>query len=108
MAPEEHLLSHIALPAAGAIEGGNESGGIESVQPWDRPRSFAGRIDAVNAALIVAGPQIQALLPILGDPLRVLDHVPVHVRDPERAIRPGLYRCWAAPVVAGSEEFGLR
>src|SRR5437016_318654 len=105
MASEEHLLSQIALPAAGDVEGGNGSGGSESVQPWDRPRPFACGIDAVNASLIVAGPQIQALLPILGDPLRVLDHVPVHIRDPERAIRPGLNRCGAAPVVAGSEEF---
>src|SRR5260221_9130153 len=61
--PNQHHLRHVALPAAGAVEGGDEARGVELVEPGNGSRLHADGDDAVDAALVVAGPQVEGLLP---------------------------------------------
>ena len=105
--PDEHLLRHVALPAAGAVERCHQLGRRQLVEPRDRPRLRADRIDAINSAHVVPGTQIEPLLPVARDPLRVLDHVAIHVGDPQRPVRPRRQRRRPKPVVARGQELGL-
>ena len=65
------------------------------------------RQDAVDATAIVAAAQVELLLPLFGNPLRVFDDEPVHVGDPEAAVGSGADRDRPAPRVGGREEFRL-
>src|SRR5437762_3998381 len=49
----ELLLGHVALPAVGAVQRGNEARGVEPVEARDGPRLLIDRVDAVDAALVV-------------------------------------------------------
>ena len=88
-APHEHLLDHVALPAAGAVERGDQPGGRELVEPRDRARRPADRKHAVDAAHVAAGPQVELLLHVQRNPLGMLDRLAIHVGDPQRAVGPG-------------------
>ncbi len=105
--PVQHLLRHVALPAAGTVERRDQAGRVEAVQPWDGARLRTDRVDAVDAALVMAGAEVDALLPVFRDPLGVLDHGPVHVGDPQGAVRSGLDHRRPKPVVARRQELGL-
>src|SRR6516162_3091469 len=81
LAVDQQLLHRIALPAIGAVEGSDESGGVELIEPGNRPRRSAFWIYAVDSSLIFAGPHIEALQPLTRNPLWVFDHLPVHIGD---------------------------
>ena len=65
-------------------------------------------IDAVDPPLLAAGAEVEPLLPVVGDPLGVLDDGAVHVGDPECAVGAGLEHRRPEPVVAGGEELAVR
>src|SRR5262245_56966658 len=50
--PLEHHLRQVALPARGAVQGGDQLGDIEPIQPWDRPWPGADGIDPVESSLV--------------------------------------------------------
>src|SRR5262245_47495021 len=68
---DQELLCHVALPAAGTVEGGDQSGGVEPVEPRNRPRFFIYGEDTIEAPFVVTSPQIETFLPGVGDPLRM-------------------------------------
>src|SRR5206468_2256597 len=63
--------------------------------------------NAIDAALVVPGAQVELLLPILRNPLRMLDHLAVHIRDPQPAVRARLDHRRPKPIVARRQEFRL-
>ena len=107
LSPQEHLLRRVALPAVGAVQGGDQPGRVESIQPRDAPRFRANRIDAIDASLVLPGAQVEPLLPVQRNPLGMLDHRAIHVGHPQGPVRPGLDRCGPKPVVAGGQKLGL-
>src|SRR5262249_55499042 len=64
------------------------------------------RIDAVYAPLLVPGAEVEPGLPVVRDPLGVLDDRAVHVRDPKRTIGTGLEHRGTEPGIARCEELG--
>ena len=62
---DQQPLGRVALPAVRAVERRDQAGRVELVEPRDRPRLRADRVDAVDAALVVPGPQVELLLPVL-------------------------------------------
>ena len=100
----EQPLGRVALPAAGAVEGGDQARGVEPVEPGDGPRLLLDGIDPVDASFLAAGAEVDLLLHIGRDPLGMLDDRAVHVGDPERTVGPGLELRGTEPVVAGGQE----
>src|SRR5579875_348193 len=107
LTPQEHLLRRVALPAIGAVESSDQSCCIETIQARDAARLGTNRIDAIDASLVRTGAQIEALLPICRNPLRVLDDGAIHVGYPEGSIRARLNRCRAKPIIAGRQELAI-
>ena len=70
--------------------------------PARAPLSTGLRIGA--ASFLAAGAKVEPLFPVVGDPLGVLDHVAVHVGDPECAVGAGLEHGRPEPVVARRQE----
>ena len=81
--------------------------GVELVETRDRTRLLVDRIDPVDPPLLAAGAEVEPLFPVVGNPFRVLDHVAVHVGDPERTVRPGLEHRRPEPVVARGQELAV-
>src|SRR5262245_5667709 len=100
VALNEHLLHGVALPAARAVEGRDQLRSSESIQSRNGAWLLTRWIHPVNAPFVLAGPQIEPLLPVARDPFGMLDHLPIHIRDPQSTVGSGLNRRWAKPVVA--------
>ena len=64
-------------------------------------------IDAINPPLLAAGAEVQPLLPVVGNPLGMLDDRAVHVGDPEGPVRAGLEHRRSEPVVARGQELAV-
>ena len=61
--------------------------------------ALVGRNNAINAAPITAGIQRQLALILRRNPLRMLNHRTIHVRNPHGSIRPGPQHRGTKPVV---------
>src|SRR5208337_3033087 len=105
----EQSLGSVALPAAWGVEGRDQTGRFEPIQPGDRPRAAISGINPINTPLLATGAEINSPLYVRGDPLGVLDDRTVHVGHPECSVGPGLHLRGPKPVVAGGQElaFGL-
>src|SRR5262249_49919523 len=79
----------------------------ELVKSRNGTRLHAHRNHTIDAAFVMSRSQIKLLLPLLGNPFRMLDDLAIHVRDPETAVRPGLDHRGPEPVVARSEKLRL-
>ena len=77
------------------------------IEPHDTARRLTHGIDAIDAPMVVAGTQIQSLLPLDRNVFGMFDHGAIHVRDPQRAVGPGAQHGGPEPVVARGQEFGL-
>ena len=100
-------MGHVALPAVGTIQGDDQTGGVKLVQSRDAPRLLVDRVNAVDTAFVVPGPQVQRLFQLVVNPLRMLDHEAVHVQHPQGAVRPGLQGRWSKPDVVRGKELRL-
>ena len=58
---QEQPLDRVALPAAGAVERGDQARGVEPVEARDRPRLLVDREDAVDPPLVAAGAEVEPL-----------------------------------------------
>src|ERR1043165_7471869 len=102
---DQQLLNHVALPSAGTVDRPGQPKTVERVEPLELPWPFASRINSIKSSAVLAGAQIYARLDFLQNPLRVLNHVAVHVGDPQRAVGAELDRGGPEPYVAGGYEF---
>ena len=105
---QQESLGGVALPAVGALQRGDEPRRVEPVEPGDRAGLPIDREDPVDPPLLAAGAEVEPGLPVVGDPLRVLDDGAIHVGDPEGAVGPGLEHRRAEPVVARGQELAVR
>ncbi len=62
------------------------------------------RDNAVNAAKLIATSKVDLLLPFGRDPFGVFDHSAIHIREPQRAIRPRPDHGWPKPIVSRCQE----
>src|SRR2546430_1988066 len=65
------------------------------------------RINAIDPPLVLPRTQIELLLPVLGNPLGVLNDVPVHVGDPQRSVGASRDCRRAEPVVGRRQKLRL-
>ena len=105
---EQESLGGVALPAVGALQRGDEPRCVEPVEPGDRSGPPIDREDPVDPPLLAAEAEVESGLPVVGDPLRVLDDGAIHVGDPEGAVGPRLEHRRAERVVAGGQELAVR
>ena len=97
---DQKFLHQITLPPVGAVQCLDQFAGVELVETRDLPEGPADRDDAVNASQLVAGTKIESLLPIGGNPSGMFDDGPVHVGEPQAAVRSGADVDRAKPVVS--------
>ena len=76
----------VAMPAVGMFEGRDQLACGRLAQARQLRLFEAVRDDAVDAPAIIAAVQIQVLLDRLRNGPRMLDHLPVHIGDIERAV----------------------
>ena len=76
------------------------------VEPWDLAGWFAFGEDAIDAAEVFALPFVEFhfVFSGVGKPVGVLDHVAIHVDDPEGSVGSGARHDGAGPAVFGGEE----
>ena len=96
----QQFLRQITLPPVRAVQCPDQFAGVESVETRDLPGRPADRYDPVNSSQLVAGTKIESLLPIGWNPLGMFDHGPVHVGEPQAAVRSGADVDRAKPVVS--------
>ncbi len=101
----EQALRGVALPAVRAVERGGQRGVVQLREIGNRAQFRAGGEDAIDAALVGARAHVEAAERFRGDPLRMLEHEAVEIRDVERAIRPGLEKHRAEPRILAGEKF---
>src|SRR5262245_51126549 len=89
------------------IEDGNQAGHVELVEPWNGTRRMVPGIDAVDAALVGAGADVEFLLPARRQPVGMTDDAAIHVGDPKGAVRSGAGHDGTEPRVGRGEEFAL-
>src|ERR1051325_1250136 len=102
---QQKALSGIPLPAVRTVQSADQLVRGHLVEPGDLARFRAGRKDAVNTAHVMAGAEIEPLLNLFWNPLWVLDHLAVHVRNVKRSIRAGLEHGGTKPIIRGGEKF---
>src|SRR5205814_5140880 len=83
----------------------DEIGYVKLVQAWNRPQRRALRIDAVDAAFIVAGAEVRTRLELFGEILGMFDDAAIDVGNVQGAVRAGLEHRRPEPVVARAEKF---
>src|SRR2546428_13712351 len=103
----EEALHRVTLPSIGAIQRGNQAGGVQLIEARDLSWSRAFRIDAVNATFVIASAQVGPAFEFLREIFRMFEHEPVHVRDVERAIGPSLEHGWPKPIIRRGDEFAV-
>src|SRR6267142_5396250 len=103
-AAEEFLVDAVALGSVGRVEGSDELGGGEFSEVADGSQLFANRNDAIDAAFVVAGADIEFGQAVRGNPAGMLDDEAVHINDPEGAVRAGAGLDGTKPIVARGEE----
>ena len=106
-APKQHSLGHVAFPAIGTCEALNQVRRAKLVQPRNAAQLRALRIDAVNATLVIARPEVRPSLQLLRKILRMLDDATVDVGNVKSAVGAGLEHGGAKPVVARREKFAV-
>ena len=104
---QEQPLCRVTLPAARAIERGDEPGCIELVEAGDRPGLLVHRVNAIDPPLLAAGAEVELAVPVVGNPFGVLDDGAIHVGDPECSVGTGLEHGGPEPVVARGEELAI-
>ena len=107
-AVQQEPLGGVALPAVGTLQRGDEPRRVEPVEPGDRAGPPIDREDPVDPPLLAAGAEVEPGLPVVGDPLGVLDDGAIHVGDPEGPVGPRLEHRRAERVVAGGQELAVR
>ena len=99
-------MREIAHGPVRRIHGRDKFGRGKFFQVGDGTERFVYGDDAVDAAHVGAGADIELREPVFADPARMFDDEAVHVHDVKRAVRPGLDLHGAQPVIARSEKFG--
>ena len=99
----------ITPPAIGAIESGDEIGRAKIVKARGLEVSHPVTAHSIDAAAIIAETIMreQFVLTFFWQPLRMLDHEAIHVRDPQRTVRSFAHHHGAAPAVFTGEEVEL-
>ena len=98
--PRQLLLCEVAHYATRTLQRGDQSSRIRPVQSRHRAQRHAFCPHAINPSLILASPQVpDPLLPLRRNPLRMLDHQPIHIRDVQRSIRTRPRRREARPQI---------
>src|SRR5687767_14119212 len=93
----EQALRGITLPATRAIQRCDQSSSVDLRKIWHPPLRRGGRSHPIAAAFVLAGAKVAAGLRLRGNPLGLLEHKAIHVRDVERAVRAGLEHRRAEP-----------
>ena len=88
-AKKQLALDPVASRSIGRIERGDQRGQIEFREVGNRTQRGARTHHAEDPAQVVAGAHRQIPQPFGRNPVRVLDHRPRHVDDPERSVGSG-------------------
>ena len=105
---QKHLRA-VTQPAVRTFQQTDQIIRTHRIQTLDRRGPLPLWINSVDAPLVVALPieRLEVVFAVLRQPLRMLDHVAIHVRDPERAIRPSAGHHRPAPSIFAGKEFWL-
>ena len=108
LVPKQHGLGQVALRPIGRIEGCHQSFRGKLVETDHRPRLGILRINAIDAAQVVPGPDVEPGQVLGRNPLGMLDHQAVHIDHPQGAVGPGPHLNRTKPVVRPGQELSLR
>ena len=101
---DQQPLGRLAPPLVGMTQGLDQLPGPRPVQIGSDAGETGSRRDAVEAPLVLPRIEVERRLDLVGDPLGVLDDVPIHVEEIERPVRPHGHVHRAEGAVAGREE----
>src|SRR5438874_1865165 len=100
-------MNAIALHPIRRIQSGGEFGRRKPSQIRDRSKLFVLRINPINPALVLASAGIELRQAVGWNPARMLDDEPIHIYNPDRAIRAGAHLHWTKPIIARGKKFRL-
>ena len=106
--PKQHLLRLVPHPTIRRVELCDEFARIERGKAGNQTRDGAAPGNSIDSTHVVAESVVgeQFVFSVLREPVRVLDHVAVHVGDPEGAVGSGTDHDGAAPAVFACEKVG--
>ena len=104
--PRQLLLGEVAHYAARTLQRRDQPGHVRPIQSRHRAQRHAFCPHAIDPSLILARPQIaDPLLPLRRNPLRMLNHQPIHVRNVQRPVRTRAHRREARPQIRRRKKF---